>query len=460
VESQNCGSDKRTGDIYRQVEKNSTFSEKQIYDSEPKATNTISETESQNTQSKAMKSEKAKAFLDYVKNSHSKNTEKTYRLSLAKFSEFYTKDLDEVLAMRKQDILSEDYSTVKRFDREIEKFHSWLIEKGYSINTARNLTVGIQQFFKYYGMPITCKPFKTVLTTKDHIPTIEEYRRMFNVGDLRARTIISMALDLGWRIGDFIAVTKDKLPNLNRETPIAFDLVTEKCSVIAKSFLSTETVELLKAYLPTLRAENPFLFQSNTHNHLDTETVGDILKNCAEKAKIEIDKSKRIRFHCFRKRFLSECANLKIDVNTAKILCGKDVEDSMLTYLSEVEHVKAFKELKTVLNMSNGAMRSTLDAKDTQITELRSEVEKLRLAMKGMIEIFGDEIAQKALAKANLNAKANKNLEGVDITSRSGERARSILEVLEDLGRAKEAKDLEEYKRLIENGNGNNGEHT
>jgi hypothetical protein len=38
--------------------------------------------------------------------------------------------------------------------------------------------------------------------------------------------------DLGWRIGDFINIKKDMLPNLERETPIAFDLVTEKYTVL------------------------------------------------------------------------------------------------------------------------------------------------------------------------------------------------------------------------------------
>jgi hypothetical protein len=37
-----------------------------------------------------------------------------------------------------------------RFEKEIEKFHSYLIEKGFSINSARNMTLGIRQLFRYY----------------------------------------------------------------------------------------------------------------------------------------------------------------------------------------------------------------------------------------------------------------------------------------------------------------------
>ena len=70
--------------------------------------------------------------------------------------------------------------------------------------------------------------------------------------------------------------------------------------------------------------------------------INRTLRKLAEKANVHIPKHKRLRFHAFRKRFLSECANLHIDVNTAKILVGKDVEESMLAYLSEVEHREAF----------------------------------------------------------------------------------------------------------------------
>ena len=78
----------------------------------------------------------------------------------------------------------------------------------------------------------------------------------------------------------------------NSEPPISMDAITQKCNITAKSFLSAESVELLKTYLPTLRPENLYLFQSNSHNFLDLETVGYILKGLAQKAKINIPKGR------------------------------------------------------------------------------------------------------------------------------------------------------------------------
>lgn len=115
------------------------------------------------------------------------------------------------------------------------------------------------------------------------------------------------------------------LPNLDQEAPIPFDLVTEKEEVIAKSFLSFQTVQLLKTYLKTLPKENPYLFPNGNGSHLEDESINKRLKVLAKKAKIQIPKGKRLRFQCFRKRFLSECANLKVDINIAKILVGKSI---------------------------------------------------------------------------------------------------------------------------------------
>lgn len=278
---------------------------------------------------------------------------------------------------------------------------------------------------------------QTVETTSDFVPSIQQYRSMFNCADLRGRTILSMALDLGWRISDFLETKKSDIPDLTQETPLSFEKITSKEKVIAKSFLSAETVELLKTFMPTLKAENPYLFQSNREHHLDPESVGDILKSLARKANITIPQGKMLRFHAFRKRFLSCCADLKVDVNTAKILVGKNVESSMLAYLSEVNHKKAFLEIKTVLNLSNGRIKSIVDAKDVEIAQLKKEVEELKTVLKGFSTIFEKQIQ----AKSQVAKKGGKLDKPYDI--------------LREIGRVQQEKEKAEYEKLLKNGNGN-----
>jgi len=69
-----------------------------------------------------------------------------------------------------------------------------------------------------------------------------------------------MATELGLRISDFLEIKKLDLPDLSLEAPISFDVITDKEDVIAKGFLSQETVDLLKKYLEILPDNNPYLF--------------------------------------------------------------------------------------------------------------------------------------------------------------------------------------------------------
>ena len=69
-------------------------------------------------------------FLDTVQNP---NTKKEYRYGIKKFCEFYRKSAEEILDKRKDDLtqkagenLIEYKNRSARFEKEIEKFHSFL----------------------------------------------------------------------------------------------------------------------------------------------------------------------------------------------------------------------------------------------------------------------------------------------------------------------------------------------
>jgi hypothetical protein len=216
--------------------------------------------------------------------------------------------------------------------------------------------------------------------------------------------------------------------------------------------------------LPTLKPENPYLFQSNTHNHLDGESIGDILKNLATKSHITIPQGKRLRFHAFRKRFLSTCADLKVDINTAKILVGKDVESSMLAYLSEVNHKKAFLEVKSVLNLTNGRIKATVDSKDKEILELQKQVNEQTQLMKAMTSIFGKEILQKAKAQLTQEGfrevfvfgdRDNTYYAHEDKTLNFSVKRDDATELLSKIAELQQKKQKQAYEKMLENGDNN-----
>jgi hypothetical protein len=94
-------------------------------------------------------------FLNDIKETKSKATFKEYKHGINKFAEWFNKTPNEILEMRKQDWVSTDLHQKKRFMRELERLHSYLIKQEYSINSARTLCLGIMQLFRFFEMPVT-----------------------------------------------------------------------------------------------------------------------------------------------------------------------------------------------------------------------------------------------------------------------------------------------------------------
>lgn len=322
-----------------------------------------------------------KEYLDSVANP---NTKKSYRIGIKKFCEWFGKSPREVLEIRKDDLTQRDgedlieyRNRAARFEKEIEKFHSYLLQQGYKTNTARNFTLGIRQLFRFYQMPIRIragsKVSKTVKTSRSFPLRIEHIRKMFEVADLRERVILSMATDLGLRISDFIKIKKEDFPLLDQEPPTMFDAMTTKEEIVAHGFLSNETTELLKLYLPTLKKDNLYLFPSNSNRHISDEWLNRLLQKLADKAQIELN-GKSLTFHCFRKMFLSTAIDSGIGLTAGKKLCGKAIPKSDDTYLTTVRLREKFIQLKKFL-----AIRQTVQP-ETHMTveELKKAVTKLQ----------------------------------------------------------------------------------
>jgi len=314
-----------------------------------------------------------KEFYDSIPNVH---TRREYRNGLQRFSAWFGKTADEILEMRKADLKSDDTFKKKRFDRELEKFHAYLKAakpkgEGAAPNSARTLCSGLRQFFRMYEMPIILRrgsPIaKMQMTDKTYPLTIEDVRRMFNVADLRQRVMLSMAKDLALRIGDFVQIKKADLPDLNQEPPVPFDIMTEKEGVLAKGHLSSETVDLLKIYQPTVKDNpNPYLFPSNGEGFLNKDTIGWNLKQLAEKAGLTIPLGKRLTFHAFRKLFISTGKNLNIDPDTVKALCGKHVAPDILTYMTGVQWREAFSKIADVLKIQGFTAKNHVRLEDLE----------------------------------------------------------------------------------------------
>lgn len=398
---------------------------------------------------------KYQEFLSETEATKRRSTFKSYRRGINLFVEYYGKDADIILKERYADLQSENRKDRTRFVREIEKFHKWLGEtKGLSINSRRTMCLGIMQLFKFYDMAIALprqsNVSKTVESTQDMELNPSHIRAMFMGSiDLRAKVIISLGKDLSWRIGDFASLTLAEIPDLTQDTPIPFEKLTTKENVIAHSFISKESADLLKDYIATLPKNTKYLFPSNGHGYLDEENFTRILKDSALFGKVKIPKTKRLRFHCFRKLFISTAKNLSVDADITKKLVGKSVDKSISAYMTSVDYKKAFIRIHEVLSIT----RATVEATEMTITSLKKQAQ-LENILEGLLTVYGDDIMIKTIDHLRKSGKFKTLPISTQQDAQHGT-IKNLAELLEAIGKDKKAKQELEYKKLLENNNNN-----
>jgi len=296
--------------------------------------------------------------LRWLESYGSKNTRRNYKRGWTRFKNFLGKKTEQILAERKADLSSEDAFLRKRYEREVVAFFNNQKEKGGSLNTAILMATAPRAFFGFFELPLRLKRGSIpqfVMAIGEHRLTLENLKAMFTVGDLRSRVIISMAKDMGIRISDFKKILKEEVRVLLSQTaPVEFRVLTRKETIIARTHLSEETLELLKVYIPTLSQENEYLFPSEK-SCLNEDTINKIIQNLAEQAKIPL--TGRLSFKCFRKLFLSLCSNLGISDWHSRIMCGKKVDRSILTYLNSIDLKADAKKIHSTLSITNHKKR-------------------------------------------------------------------------------------------------------
>lgn len=376
-------------------------------------------------------------FLEYIRTHKSKGTAKSYKCGFQQFERWLGKSSNEILEQRRKDMASTDPMKLRRFHDLLEQFHKELIEKqGKSPNTARTLSIGVVQFFNYWCVPVKVS-FQTEMTRKTAIPEATDFRKMYGLADLRGKVILSLGLDVAWRIGDVLSLRKEDIPDLEQECPIQIERITQKEKEFSSTFISCETVQLLKAYLPTLRTDNEFLFQTKSNgSHVDDENLNGTIQDlgfksgfCDKKGKVlnGRNKGKNFTWHSFRKAFLTVATQLGIENDQKCLLVGKSLEkgQSMETYIGDPKLKNAFLAIRNALaltktqdvaikneeieNLKATVVQLSKEAlsKDTEIKTLREKIAELEFNQKTINKSISDqsEVLSKLSAKMETISK-------------------------------------------------------
>ena len=241
-----------------------------------------------------------------------------------------------------------------------------------------------------------------------HELSIEEIRKIFwKTRDLKTKTLVSMATDLGFRVGSFLELTPSVFGNLEQATsPLEFKFETQKEHVKAHTCLNKTSIELLKEFVKVYKIQpQQKLFTE------PEETVNRTLRELATQCGID---TKNLSFHCFRDLVIRTAQNLGIDIYLYKRMVGKTISRDMRGYSSK-DVKEAFEKLQTKIAINCQILASEhqdlLTQLGQQVLGLNNKLEQQTKDSKGMFaSLLKVLIFPKASEIATINVSEYLNL--------------------------------------------------
>jgi len=417
----------------------------------------------------------SKATLEWL-NSQKQNTRWQYQnrfelwlqyCKIKKIASCGSEQLEDIKARR----LSNDNTEKYFYDNEIPRFFKWLqseyksktTQKPLSESSALSVCTAIRGFFAYHRYSLEIKKDalpsseKVEGTQQDHSFDIYQLRSMFNMGDLRERTILACAKDLWLRVGDFASLNRDLIElyikreqeqaeNENRDVDIVeFELTSQKEKEPCSCHLSRETVELLKDYMKTYpKTERLF--------PITEDALNDLIRNLAKKSKITL--TGRVRFHCLRK-FGITLMHGKVTEPVMKYMIGKHISKDLKTYIqNNRETFKAFKTIEPLISLTKQNGNGVNQKLSEQLEDLKKETFKRMAFQQVLQKMFPEEMGKaiRELAK-EYNIELIPEQEQKGLTTKTQLWSLSLENFITELGKRIEQKDLERI--LSENDNNN-----
>ena len=298
----------------------------------------------------------------------SRHTRKSYKYGIKRFAEFYGKPAADLL-------LEEDPGKI------IEKFYVWCRER-YAQNSCRALVNPIIQYLKYNSVEPRIRKslgiYRTTLTTRDHILSVDEAREMYGIGSLADKVMVKMWL-LGLRISDACRLKWKSFDVSPSEDLIEVLVDTRKEGIVAHLFVDPELQTLLEKYIRNLSGENSYFFQSSRGDHLTGKQLLRKLQGLGKKAGIKA--KGRFGWHIGRKLFLRTCAENGVTSWNAKLMVGKAVDKSIATYINHADLKKQARKVLVVLQMESTEPHQGIESLKEVVLQAEKDIHYLKVRL-------------------------------------------------------------------------------
>lgn len=274
---------------------------------------------------------------------------------------------------------------------QVMQYYHFLEGKDYKLNYVRSECSGILAFHHQNTTQIedVTKDFAPPqLPTNEYWFSQDDLRKIYHLSDAKGKCLISLAISYGQGAKEFLALECEKLKQLideakdkNLDFIMWISEARAKTSIQPRSFLTTEAIESVDAYLELL--ENKFgelpkylWCNSEPDKHITNEGLNKRLKRLVEKANIKTY-DKQVRFHGLRKFTFSRLR--RVDHEIAKIICAKKVSASDMTYEEIDERCeKVFRLAYKDISLDGDVTGQTKRKQTETIKQLKEEIENLK----------------------------------------------------------------------------------
>ena len=310
---------------------------------------------------------------NWLAEKRSKATRETYPYKIRTFLDYFGITPEELLKLTPK----ETRTLALRFQNE---------QPDMPNNTVLSHLTAVGSFLDFHDKPIKWKRsrVKPRPDISSHVYSNGDLSRMFQVGDVRDKAMLSLATSLGWEISGFVNLKRKTIQDLinrakeNNEHFIYFKNIRHKTGALRLGVLNPLAIEWLDKWLK-ISSDNtkqkPEKVNPVSNIFLLTDRgIQNRLKILAIRA--DIKTTGRVRFHNIRKWVMSGLSRCGFNEWQTKFVLGKAIPLADSTYLQTLEfevkdrYPKAYDEY---LNLENET------SKDLKKKTLEIESENKRL---------------------------------------------------------------------------------
>jgi len=338
----------------------------------------------------------------------------------------HSKNFDEFCQWANTDDIKlvEEYKTSdprefsEKWGKKAVLYYNSLLEKGLKSNTARTKVIAPRAFFKSQCVEVKIKRgaiAKAKIAFGEHEFIIKELQKMYQVGDIRDKAMLTTAISLGWGAYDFVHLKWSFIePFLadNLEPPVAFWYERQKTGAPSRSHLTHEAIESLRTWR-TVAPKSPYIFSGKNGTPLSDDALNDWLRSLTKRAKIQT--RGKIRFHLIRKFLMSQLSASGMNQWETKLAVGKSIPSDILTYLKKQAQNLREKfmnaESRSTLSGLTNSNHSKLDMINGKVEELENIIAKQQIEvgeLKTKIEALTNALMKEAERSKQMEAVVRK----------------------------------------------------